>query len=292
MRFSITHTTTYFYSAPARSNMNELRLAPEENSRQTPGDLRIQLEPGAELKESRDLFGNLVHFFEVEDIHDKLVIHAETEVETHSALSLAEQALTIPLPDLDNPRSDRGADDLVKEFVGDSTFVKKNPETWREAVDLLLDCDQTWGGVIKKLSDHIFDDCTYEEQLVHNMASSMDVQRDKCGTCQDFSHLFLAYARALNLPSRYVSGYLYDPGLDSESDAEFIGTGATHAWPEVHVPELGWIGIDPTNKRWVDDHYVSVSFGRDYHDVAPIRGSLIGGGRDRSLEVAVRVSAR
>lgn len=271
--------------------MNELRLAPEENSRQTPGDLRILLEPGAELKESRDLFGNLVHFFEVEGSHEKLIIRSETEVETHDAKSNFEEAQEIPLPDLDNPRSFRGSDDFVKEFTGDSTFVKKNPETWREAVDILLGCERTWGCVIEKLSDHIFEHCEYREQAVHNMANSTDVQREKSGTCQDFSHLFLAYARALGIPARYVSGYLYDPGLDSDSEAEYIGSGATHAWPEVHVPRLGWIGIDPTNKRWVDDHYVSVSFGRDYHDVAPIRGSLIGGGRDRSLEVSVQVSA-
>ncbi len=286
MRLSISHLTRYLYTAPARSNINELRLSPEETSRQKPGVLSITVEPGAELREMRDLYGNLVHHFEVEDRHEQLTIRSQTEVETTASYDLPMRAMAVPLREFLT-----GDQESLYEFTTDSTFVFKNPGTWREAIDVHLNCEKTWGALIQGLSDYVFEYCQYEEQDIHRMANSSEIQECKTGTCQDFSHLLISYCRALGMPARYLSGYLYDPGLDSADNAEFVGSGATHAWVEVHVPGVGWVGIDPTNRRWVDEHYVSVSSGRDYHDVAPVRGSLIGGGQDRSLEVEVMVRA-
>ncbi|MEM7602653.1 MAG: transglutaminase family protein [Verrucomicrobiota bacterium] len=286
MRLSISHLTRYHYNAPARSNRNELRLSPEETFRQKPGTLQIDVNPAAELREMRDLFGNLVHHFEVEERHEQLTIRSMAEVETRGSYDLAMRAMAIPL------REFLGGDqESLYEFTTDSTYVFKNPGTWREAVDVHLSCEKTWGSLIQGLSDFVFEYCQYEEQSIHGMATSAEIQECKTGTCQDFSHLLISYCRALGMPARYLSGYLYDPGLDTQTEAEFIGSGATHAWVEVHVPSIGWIGIDPTNRRWVDEHYVSVSSGRDYHDVAPVRGSLIGGGDERGLEVEVAVNA-
>lgn len=285
MRLAISHTTRYLYSFPARSNINELRLAPEENSRQKPGSLTLTIDPVTELSESRDLFGNLVHYFEIEGRHESLMIRSDTEVETISQFDLPMRAMSVPLR---NMESETGNADL-HQFLVDSHFVSKNPETWREAIDIHLDHEKTWGALIQALNDYIFDSCTFRDQILHIPATSVDVQRDKVGTCQDFAHLLISYCRALGMPARYISGYMYDPGLERSENAAFVGSGQSHAWVEVHVPRLGWIGIDPTNRKWVDEHYVSVAFGRDYHDVAPIRGSLIGGGEERRLEVSVDV---
>ncbi|MDF1658914.1 MAG: transglutaminase family protein [Verrucomicrobiales bacterium] len=286
MRLSISHLTRYLYTAPARSNINELRLTPEENNRQKPGELSISVDPVAELREMRDLFGNLVHHFEVEEGHEELTIQSRSEVETRGSLDSAMRSMSVPLREFISSDNES-----LYEFTTDSTFVFKNSATWREAVDVHLSCEKTWGSLIQGLSDFVFEYCQYEDQSIHRMATSSEVQECKVGTCQDFSHLLISYCRALGMPARYLSGYLYDPGLDCATNAEFIGSGATHAWVEVHVPSIGWVGIDPTNRRWVDEHYVSISFGRDYHDVAPVRGSLIGGGIDRSLEVEVAVRA-
>lgn len=287
MRLAISHVTKFLYSLPARSNINELRLSPEETTRQRPGTLQITVDPGADLSESRDLFGNLVHYFEVERSHDALVISSEAHVETFSCYDLAMRSMTVPLRNLD-PGS---AEAELHQFLVDSSLVIKNPETWREAIDVHLDHEKTWGALILGLSDTVFDTCAYREQLIHIPSTSEEVQREKAGTCQDFAHLLISYCRALGMPARYISGYLYDEGLDRETDPSLVGSGATHAWVEVHVPGVGWVGIDPTNKRWVDENYVSVAFGRDYHDVAPVRGSLIGGGPERSLEVSVAVKS-
>ncbi len=287
MRLSIRHKTTYFYSLPARSNINELRLAPEETDRQKPGELEITVDPEAKLWHSRDLFGNLVHSFEVEEKHNQLSVLAESDVETVPPdLSLRDRAYDLPF----GQSADAVKPDKTKrEFSIDSTFVKKNPEIWKEAIDLQYDVGESWGEFIEGVSRYIFENCQYSEQTVHSMTTAAEVQERKSGTCQDFSHLMVGYCRALGIPARYISGYLYDPGLDGPGKNEFIGAEMTHAWTEVHVPGVGWIGIDPTNCKWVDEHYVSAAFGRDYHDVAPIRGSLLGGGPERDLEVEVSV---
>ncbi|MEM1296982.1 MAG: transglutaminase family protein [Verrucomicrobiota bacterium] len=286
MRLKIFHRTTYSYSLPARSNINELRLAPEETQRQEPGPLEIRVNPDSSLQEARDLFGNLVHSFEVEEKHAKLEIIAESEVTTNSDAALPARAGQIELP-----KSPEFEDELVHEFLVDCTFVERNTEMWREAIDIRLNCEPTYGSIVEGLSNFIFDSCTYRDQVVHRMTSAAEVQQDKIGTCQDFAHLLLGYCRSLEIPARYVSGYLHDPGIDEGEQPEFIGAEATHAWVDVFVPQVGWVGIDPTNRCWINDHYVTVAFGRDYHDVAPVRGSLLGGGRRRSIDVEVAVKA-
>lgn len=284
MRLKIYHRTTYSYGLPARSNINELRLAPEETIRQKPGQLEIRVNPNASLEETRDLFGNLVHSFEVEEKHPSLEIIAESEVRTQTDSTLPERAKEIAVP-----KSPEFEDDLVHDFLVDCTFVERTTEMWREAVDIRLNSEQTYGSIIEGLSNFVFESCTYRDQEVHRMTSAAEVQREKVGTCQDFAHLLLGYCRALEIPARYVSGYLHDPGIDGGEQPEFIGAEVTHAWVDVFVPQLGWVGIDPTNRRWINDHYVTVAFGRDYHDVAPVRGSLLGGGRRRTIDVEVAV---
>jgi len=288
MQLRVSHITRYLYSMAARYNQNELRLAPEETHRQRPGSLTISVSPYTELDTTRDLFGNLVHSFEVEEAHGELVIDAVSEVETLDTTHLHEEAMKVPLRKVGELEEEEAS---VHEFLTDSTFVKRDPVIWREAVDIKADCSPTYGAVVRAMSEFIFKHCHYDEaKLVHCMTSAMEVQQCRSGTCQDFSHLLVAYCRALGIPARYISGYLYDPGLEDEGvNPEWIGAGVSHAWVEFFVPGLEWVGIDPTNNCWVNEHHVSVAFGRDYHDVAPIRGSLQGGGKNRKLEVGVEV---
>ncbi len=287
MRLKVTHRTTYCYSSPAWSSQNELRLAPEQNLRQVPDQLELTTAPGAKLSEMRDLFGNLVHSFEVEEKHETLSILAESNVTTQEIPFLTHQAKNVPLSET-APIEDH---EELHEFLVDSTFVKSDQAIWRDAIDIHLNCGSTYGIVIEALSDHIFENYEYRDQKVHTMTTASQVRQNGGGTCQDFSHLLLGYCRALGIPGRYLSGYLYDPGLDGKHAPELIGAESTHAWVEVYVPGVGWVGIDPTNQCWVDERYVSLAYGRDYHDVAPVRGSLLGGGKHRTLEVEVKVNA-
>ncbi|MDF1753262.1 MAG: transglutaminase family protein [Verrucomicrobiales bacterium] len=290
MLLSITHDTIFHYSLPARSNINEVRLAPEENERQVPGDLNIVVDPVPEggIMVSRDLYGNLVHAFEVEQKHPQLRVTSRAEVETVPDNSLKEAACGLKFDNLNDVKSD----DSLHEYLVDSHYVAKNPEIWKEAVDVSLDSEQTWGQIAENLSLHVFKSCRWEEQLIHRATTAAEVQQNRVGTCQDFAHLLIGLCRSIGIPARYVSGYLYDPGLDQGDDATFTGTSVSHAWVDFFAPEAGWIGLDPTNQCWVDENYVSVARGRDYGDVAPIRGSLLGGGPKRSMDVSVVIKKR
>ena len=285
MRLHITHETTYHYSLPARLSVNELRLSPEDSPRQTPGETHFRIDPVATLASSRDLFGNLVHQFEFEDKHPSLNIAVESTVETRPYSPPSHEVLHSPLP---HPSKHSG-DDHLRDFLSESNCIPRDPETWREALDLQSCSDNTWAGFVLTLSQHIFENCKYCEQHIHTMRAASQVQRERTGTCQDFSHLLIAYLRLLHIPARYISGYLYDPGLDGGTSPELIGSGTTHAWVEAYLPNFGWLGIDPTNNCWVNENYVSLAFGRDYHDVVPIRGSFMGGGNNRELEVSILV---
>ncbi|MDF1814282.1 MAG: transglutaminase family protein [Verrucomicrobiales bacterium] len=287
MRLSITHDTVFHYSLPARSNINEVRLAPEENDRQNPGGLEIIVDPEPEtgLSPSRDLFGNLVHAFEVERKHPQLRITAKSDVETICGKSMAVETQNLSFDNVKEVKSD----DSVHEYLVDSHYVAKSPEIWKEAIDVCFESEQTWGCIAKNLSDHVFTTCRWEAQLIHRATTAAEVQQDRIGTCQDFAHLLIGMCRSIGIPARYVSGYLYDPGLDHGSAASFTGTNVSHAWVDFYAPEVGWVGLDPTNHCWVDENYVSVAKGRDYGDVAPVRGSLLGGGPKRSMDVHVEV---
>jgi transglutaminase-like putative cysteine protease len=112
-----------------------------------------------------------------------------------------------------------------------------------------------------------------------------DVLRTKRGVCQDFAHVMLGVCRSLKIPCRYVSGYLYNGPAD-----RLRGAQASHAWVEVYLPELGWHGLDPTNNGQPDERYVKVAVGRDYADVAPLKGTYRGTG-ERKMTVDVLVTA-
>ena len=107
------------------------------------------------------------------------------------------------------------------------------------------------------------------------------------GVCQDFSHLLLACLRALRLPARYVSGYLLTH--PPEGKEKLVGADASHAWISLFVPEIGWVDLDPTNNLIPGDEHITLAYGMDYADVAPIAGVVYGGGRQR-LSVAVDVT--
>lgn len=275
---------------PARSNINEVRLTPEETNRQQPGDSTIEVSPEPEtgLTTSRDLFGNLVHAFEVEHKHTELSVVSKSVVTTsHPFEDSIQQIKSLPTDDFSSVKMN----DELYPYTTDSQYVKKTPEIWREALDQTAEVDATWGVLMESLNHYVFDSCQWTEQLIHRATSAAEVQKTRQGTCQDFAHLLIGYSRALGIPARYISGYLYDPGLeDDQLAAQFIGASVSHAWVEFYTPGHGWIGIDPTNRQWVDENYVSVARGRDYGDVAPVRGSLLGGGPKRSLDVKVVVT--
>ena len=282
MRYHITHRTVFTYGEPAYDNVNEVRLSPVANPHQALEFFVLKVIPATRLKRFSDLYSNPVHHFEISHPHHSL------SIESQSIVSVARYIDYSALPygcHHSNLKDLRSREECC-EFLSDSRYVQRSPKIWREAVDVQdgsTDVFQTAYALMK----FIYDNCAYLPGLTDASTTAADICEDKQGVCQDFAHLLIVYCRSLGIPCRYVSGYIWDPG--SGSNETMRGAQASHAWAEIYLPTHGWIGLDPTNNKVVNEQYVVVATGRDYDDVAPVRGTFYGGGLQRSMEVVVKV---
>jgi len=159
-----------------------------------------------------------------------------------------------------------------------------DPEIWRLALDIRderKDVFETAMAIMK----FIYKEWTYAPNTTSSSTHMSEVLHQRRGVCQDFAHIMIGLCRALEIPARYVSGYIYNG-----PKAELRGAQASHAWCEVWLPNRGWFGLDPTNNTLSDERYVKIATGCDYDDAAPIRGSFNGPpGATMQLEVSVAV---
>ena len=162
------------------------------------------------------------------------------------------------------------------DFLQESRFVELTPVVWRMALDVTVDVTDAWQSALA-LMKHVYTTLKYEPASTHVHTHARDVFRDQRGVCQDFAHVMISLCRVLKIPALYVSGYL----------ATEIAS-ATHAWVEVFIPGVGWVGLDPTHNCQPDENYVKIAVGRDYGDVPPVMGRYKGT-TDRKLEVSVSI---
>ena len=288
MRYRVSHATTYVYDELVSLCHNELHLEPRETEtqRRLGTSLRIEPPPSA-LTSEPDYFGNPTHFFTVEEAHDRMVLVAQSEVEL-----AAPEAEPLWTPAWDALRDDvRGdtspaglaafelcfASPLVPLAAEFAAYAAPSFAAGRRVLDAALE-----------LTHRIHADFAYRPGATSVTTPVADVLETREGVCQDFAHVQLACLRALGLPARYVSGYLHTraaPGVE-----RLVGADASHAWVSVFCGEAGWLGLDPTNDLLVADQHVTLAWGRDYGDVSPIKGVILGGGGHR-VEVGVDVEA-
>jgi transglutaminase-like putative cysteine protease len=267
MKLRIQHLTEYRYLSEVSKSSNDLRLTPLKTPAQKPLFVLLRVIPPSRLVKFRDFHGNLVSHFEIEEPHRHLLIESQATV------------LTLPQSDTDSPfevpidslEPHRGQEEF-RPFLSPSALVQIPPELWRCAIDLATDPQNC--GVLELalgIMRRVYESCRYVPGVTKITTSSADFFASREGVCQDFSHLMIALCRAVQLPARYISGYLYDA-----KRSDIRGAHATHAWVEVWVPGHGWLALDPTNNCRVSETYVTVAIGRDYLDAAPITGSYWG----------------
>jgi transglutaminase-like putative cysteine protease len=277
MKLRVRHRTEYLYAEPVHHNANEVRLQPLHNAWQQRRFHVMRVVPTARLGSFSDFHANGACHFEIEESHDRLLIDVESVVETGNRYSNG-RPLGARLSTLD----ESARRDESHMFLQESRYVMVTPEIWRAAVDTRGDDDCVYT-VAENLMRYVYRRCTYLSGITTVHTTSEQFFRDSRGVCQDYAHLMLALCRSIRIPARYVSGYLY-----VSSHPETRGAQASHAWCEVYVPGHDWYALDPTNNRLVDDCYIAVATGRDYDDVAPVKGSFYGGG-SRQLTVVVQV---
>ena len=293
VRYHVLHETTYDYGSPVSLSQQQLHLSPRILAWQQIEEERVDIEPSPTWRrDGFDAFGNPVAWIAFHAPHESLRIRSAMTVAVvpHApddlAASLPWEALrdrlayaaTPPLPeDLDAAR-----------FLFESPHVRVK----RELADYAADCFPPGTPVLagaRALMAKIFREFRFDPEATTVATPVMEVLEKKRGVCQDFAHLMIACLRALGLAARYVSGYLLThppPGKP-----RLVGADASHAWVSVYAPGFGegWVDFDPTNDLLPDTQHITVAFGRDFGDISPLRGIILGGG-GHEPEVAVTVT--
>jgi transglutaminase-like putative cysteine protease len=285
MIYKIVHRTTYRYKHPVSVGTHVACLKPRAlpHHQLSRSELRIQPRP-ATRTERVDFFGNLLCFFTIQEPHRELMVEARSEV--------VMEEKPMPWPQLPPPweeaarsvPTDLSAAGLeAYQFGFESPRIRVRPEfadyalqsftPGRPMPDALLD-----------LTARIHNDFRFDSKSTNVRTTPEEVFKKRRGVCQDFAHLQIACLRSLNLAARYVSGYLrtYPP----PGQPRLVGADASHAWVSAYCPGIGWLGVDPTNNIVPSNGHVTLAWGRDYGDVSPLRGLILGGGA-HTLKVAV-----
>lgn len=254
MRLEVVHTTSYDYSTPVRESHLELRMCPVEGHGQRVDEYRLEVQPSVRLGRYVDGFGNVVHYFDRLPAHESLEIESRSVVETGAPF----RSNSEPLPPLD----------LVQfgSPVVDSAGGRRLARRIR--LSRGAGAEETHRAM-QALAQLIAGEFEYRPLSTTVQTTVEEVIALGSGVCQDFAHLFIAVARTLGVPARYVSGYVHDA-----EQAEVHG--ASHAWAEAYLPERGWTPYDATHPETDRDRYVRVAVGRNYRDAAPTRGVFLG----------------
>lgn len=266
MRIHISHATTYHYDTPPTGVTQLLRLTPRNHDGQYVVNWRIDLSEDCLLHQYEDAFGNVAHSFTAEGPFDELRVAVEGEVDTHDTNGLVTGAVERFPPSMFLRETDLTMpDSAITEFA-----ETVRAEAGTDTLNLL-----------HALLAAVHDEMTFDTDPTHSATTAAEAFKLRRGVCQDLTHIYLAAARGLGIPARYVGGHFYrDDGVTAQE--------AGHAWAEAFIENFGWVGFDPANKISTTDAHVRVAVGLDYLGAAPVRGNRYGGGGE-TLEVAVRV---
>lgn len=289
MRLEVIHRTTYTYAETAAFSQHLLRLMPRESADQKVLSTRISIHPTPDGgTDQTDLFGNATRIATVSRGHDRLEIVATSIVRRLAPAALIFEA-SAPWEEvrdiaLGNPGHSPVADVSPHAFPSQMTEPDRAIEDW--AAESLTPGRPVLAAAAE-ISHRIHEEFKYSPGATD--AGTMPVQSfaARAGVCQDFAHVMLAALRSRRVPARYVSGYLRT--IPPEGQERLTGADASHAWVSVWDPAFGWVDFDPTNDLQPGTDHVTLAWGRDYMDVSPVSGVVIGAGRQQ-LSVGVDVT--
>jgi transglutaminase-like putative cysteine protease len=284
MHYTIRHITRFTYDEPITESVMEARMQPRSESNQRCLHFGLSTAPSSRALMYQDQDGNIVHHFNIPGRHSRLLVNAEALVEC------------LPPPDLPDdlgPDAWGRLDALTAsgehwDLVNPSAFAQNTALLQALAREISLEREQDPLVTVRRITRDMHQRFEYDQASTHVDSPIDDALQARRGVCQDFAHVMIALVRTLGIPCRYVSGYLFHQadGSDRSSD------GATHAWVEALLPELGWVGFDPTNNLIAAERHIRVAVGRDYADVPPTRGVYKGLSAVRSeLAVGVKVGS-
>jgi transglutaminase-like putative cysteine protease len=266
MRIQISHETLYRYEQPANAVIQALRLTPRNHDGQYVTSWRIDVSENCQLDQHEDAFGNIAHVFSVEGPLSELRVMVDGEVETQDTSGVVRGTIERFPPSLYlRETALTRADPAIAEFAG---LARQAAGT-----DTLT--------IVHGLLERLRGEMVYDADPTESATTAAEAFALRRGVCQDLTHIFIAAARSLAIPARYIGGHFHrDDGI---ADQE-----AGHAWAEVFIPDLGWVAFDAANGICATDAHIRVAVGLDYLGAAPVRGNRSGGSGE-TLTVAVRV---
>ena len=285
MHYSIRHLTKFVYKNSVSESIMETRMHPRSDASQRCLTFQLSVTPRCRVFSYRDHLGNHVHHFDIPGQHSQLVIVAESLVEMQPHLFVPASLPTTAWDELD--RMVHEGD--FWEMLLPSEFAVNTPELEALAMHFTLERRDDPLSLLHRLNEQMYQHFAYKPKSTRADSPIDLALTTRAGVCQDFAHIAIALIRTrLRIPCRYVSGYLYHGG-DTVDQKDRSEASATHAWIEAYLPELGWVGFDPTNNLLAGDRHIRTAIGRDYADVPPTHGMFRG--RTKSeLTVAVRVT--
>ena len=291
MKYCIIHNTTYRYSEPASLSQNELFLHPRTTDTQQVLQSQLAIVPEPQyLNRRTDYFGNIAQVFMVQQPHNELAVTSTSIVETTLSATPATES-TAPWETVVQRLAvhDHPVELNAYQFVFASPLVTINSGTMAYARSSFSPGTPVLTGAVD-LMRRIFTEFTYDKSATSVDTSVNHVLANRKGVCQDFAHFAISCLRALGLAARYVSGYLKT--TPPPGKPKLIGADASHAWISLFVPDTGWVDLDPTNNLIPGDAHITLAWGRDYGDVTPVKGVVMGGGMHTlSVKVDVKMQA-
>lgn len=287
MLFDVAHRTAYGYSTPVVQSQHILHLSPRPDIVKQIRNHALMIEPAPSFRyDGNDAFDNPIVVLDVEIPHENLIVHARSTIETFPARDTIDGTVSIPWNELSAWLSAHPNETLdVIQYRSSSRFTQATHEI-ADYARMSFPHGRPVFEAVLDLSSRIFSEFQFDPTATDVSTPITTVFKQRRGVCQDFSHFTLAGLRALGVPARYVSGYLLT--LPPPGQPKLAGADASHAWIEVWTPDIGWQGFDPTNGILSGENHIPFAIGRDYLDVSPINGVLLGGG-DHEVDVGVDV---
>jgi transglutaminase-like putative cysteine protease len=272
--FKIHHITKYEYDRTVKESMNNIMIYPFQSKEQESLQHELFITGHPDVFTYTDYWGNKAGSFNLLAPHRELVIESKLLIRT---LHTSHQ----PLPPATLSDMDEFSGNLQLVELSRVSNIRKIA-LLEQFTDELFDHRKTVAQLVEDTCAFIFQHFTYIKGITNIETTVDEILEKKAGVCQDFAHVMLELLRMMNIPSRYVSGYIC-PNKNG-----MRGEGATHAWVESFIPGYGWAGIDPTNNVWVSNHHVKLAVGRNFQSCSPVKGSFKGPAR-QSLSVYVSV---
>lgn len=286
MRYKLTHRTKYNYFGSVSTYHSLVCLQPRQLEAQICRHFELRISPApAEIVTRTDFFGNTLHYFSIDVAHKELIVIAESDVESFAKEPVNEHLSMTCQAAKEHIWGTRALKVDLLQYLLPSHFIAWDDEITAFAQRFFLP-DKLLYTCVKDLCHAIFTEFKFDSNFTTVQTPLQTVLKEKRGVCQDFSHLAIASLRSMGFPARYVSGYLET--LPPPGKKKLQGSDASHAWVSVYIPPFGWCEFDPTNDMIPQERHIVTAYGRDYSDIAPLKGIIFSSGR-HTLSVAVDV---